>query len=143
MSTRCALLVMEETTYGNARPTRDELLRCYRHCDGYPSGMGTDLADALARCSGPVGNTWAQSAIREILSIDANMEVEPHDTEHGDIEYLYVVTAHRHFCVGPSVAPDGITMAVYPAVGFDEPYAVTMSREPLYDGPCEGFDVVD
>lgn len=39
MSTRCALIVNERNRWEYGEPL-EEVFRLYRHCDGYPEGMG-------------------------------------------------------------------------------------------------------
>ena len=45
----------------------------YRHHDGYPEGLGVDIACSL------------------LDNIRLDMEIEELDAKHGDIEYIYYV----------------------------------------------------
>ena len=46
----------------------------YKHSDGYPEGLGVDIADSIMNNVG--------------LN---NIEIEPLTTKHGDLEYIYYV----------------------------------------------------
>ena len=46
----------------------------YKHSDGYPEGLGLDIADSIMNNVG--------------LN---NIEIEPLTTKHGDLEYIYYV----------------------------------------------------
>lgn len=48
----------------------------YRHHDGYPEGLGIDIANSLVNERGQGCNYW---------------EIEDLDTEHGDLEYIYYI----------------------------------------------------
>ena len=49
----------------------------YRHHDGYPSGLGLDIADSL------VDSTKIN-----------DLEIDSLDTERGDLEYIYYIWQH-------------------------------------------------
>ena len=46
----------------------------YKHSDGYPEGLGLDIADSIMNNVGLNG-----------------IEIEPLTTKHGDLEYIYYV----------------------------------------------------
>ena len=46
----------------------------YKHSDGYPEGLGLDIADSIMNNVGLNG-----------------VEIEPLTTKHGDLEYIYYV----------------------------------------------------
>ena len=48
----------------------------YRHHDGYPEGLGVDIADSLINKCNVNGRSW---------------EIEDLDTKHGDLEYIYYI----------------------------------------------------
>ncbi len=48
----------------------------YRHHDGYPEGLGVDIANSLINKCSVNGRSW---------------EIEDLDTKHGDLEYIYYV----------------------------------------------------
>lgn len=58
----------------------DRELIFYRHCDGYPSGLGTDLMECLV--SDPT---------LTLFNIIEDCGLELTDSIHGDIEYLYTI----------------------------------------------------
>ena len=49
----------------------------YRHHDGYPSGLGLDIADSLV----------------DSTKID-NLEIDSLDTQRGDLDYIYYIWQH-------------------------------------------------
>ena len=53
----------------------------YRHCDGYPSGLGQELKDAMD----------PDSSLDTVLNILTISDIELTTGQHGDIEYLYIV----------------------------------------------------
>jgi len=48
----------------------------YRHTDGYPEGLGVDIAESLIYHHGVEGRSW---------------EIEELQTQHGDLEFIYYV----------------------------------------------------
>ena len=48
----------------------------YRHHDGYPEGLGVDIANSILNRTHPEGRAW---------------EIESLDTKHGDLEYIYYI----------------------------------------------------
>lgn len=82
MSTRCQTFITEG---GNKVAT------IYRHCDGYPEGMGLDLCEMLEDLE---KYDWADSnaLVKRILSTDKfYAEIECIEAKHGDTEYEYYI----------------------------------------------------
>ena len=48
----------------------------YRHTDGYPEGLGVDIANSLINSTAVNGRSW---------------EIESLTAKHGDLEYIYYV----------------------------------------------------
>jgi len=48
----------------------------YRHHDGYPEGLGVDIANSFINQCPINGRSW---------------EIEDLDTKHGDLEYIYYI----------------------------------------------------
>ena len=48
----------------------------YRHTDGYPEGLGLDIAYSIVNNTSPDGRTW---------------EIEELQTLHSDLEYIYYI----------------------------------------------------
>jgi len=48
----------------------------YRHTDGYPEGLGLDIAESILNSTHPGGRAW---------------EIEELQTIHGDLEYIYYI----------------------------------------------------
>ena len=48
----------------------------YRHHDGYPEGLGVDIANSFINKCNVNGRSW---------------EIEDLDTKHGDLEYIYYI----------------------------------------------------
>lgn len=77
MSTRCQTFIYQGD---------EKVATIYRHCDGYPSGMGLDLCTILQRCKD------MSSFVAAVLTCPMfDAEIEPVDAKHGDTEYEYVV----------------------------------------------------
>lgn len=141
------MVVMSKEFYGSkdgaSKP--QEVLRAYRHCDGYPEGMGLDIAwSCMMADEWPnegVGwlnknnRNWCQAFLHFIMRPKADIEVEPMGFEHGDIEYLYVVEGTRDLSWGKvPVESYGINIKVYSSSEWGEDYSKIMSEEPLFDG---------
>jgi len=75
MSTRATIrfATREEGVTFNEHPKKWHA-QFYKHHDGYPEGLGLDIADCLL--NGVKLNNW---------------ELEHVDTVHGDIEYMYYI----------------------------------------------------
>ena len=89
MSTSCVLLVHDEN--------KNELVRVYRHYDGYPSAMGQDIADILKIIADDdkLKKNWVLSLL-SMLNNRCDFEVENHHLEHPDIDYIYRVYPILH-----------------------------------------------
>lgn len=137
MSTRCMLLVRQKEIWGNDTIREFEALRIYRHCDGYPEGMGMDIAEACREADSwhDMNNrNWAQPFLHELFGMDADMEVCNPDEEHGDIEFLYVVTGTRDVSWGKvGVQSYGLEIAVYQP-DWDQTCEEVMKGEPIFRG---------
>ena len=48
----------------------------YRHTDGYPEGLGVDIANSLINSTAVDGRSW---------------EIESLTTKHSDLEYMYYI----------------------------------------------------
>ena len=48
----------------------------YKHHDGYPEGLGLDIANSIVNSTHPEGRAW---------------EIESLTAKHGDIEYIYYI----------------------------------------------------
>lgn len=117
-----------------------EVARFYRHCDGYPTGHGLQMATSFARTEGAERRDWFQRFLGPFMTGEGlvgtafeswgapTLEFEPKGTMHGDLEYLYAVTQRAK----------RVEIAVW-AIGWDEPYEDAMGREPLFEGTPEQF----
>jgi len=120
MSTRCALVVRESNVWEPGRPY-EEVLRLYRHCDGYPEGMGNDLKRICKSYFDESRRTsWSQWLVSELAKI-CSYEIEPKSTVHGDLEYLYRIDVEER----------KITVGCW-HTGWDERYEKAFSRESLF-----------
>ena len=77
MSTRATIrfATREEGVTFNEHPKKWNA-QFYKHSDGYPEGLGVDLANCIER-----HGSWNSVA----------MEIEHVDVVHGDIEYMYYI----------------------------------------------------
>lgn len=118
-----------------------EVARFYRHWDGYPSGTGVDIADALV-CAARnahgdpqrTNRNWAQHFLRALCVVDA--EIELVDEEHicGG-EYAYVVVGDYDDFGGKSSLSesdylDRIRIDVYADTGslFSDDYIIAEDK---------------
>lgn len=136
MSTRSATII-RQTTYWGEQAKTEELMRFYRHCDGYPEGNGLELAKAVANADrwGVASDYWTSGLLGFFLTVGIGIEFEPFDCEHGDIEFLYVVEGivdHRWGRRKDDTLP--ITISVYQH-SWDEPYTSTeLNTKPIFSG---------
>lgn len=135
MSTRSATII-RQTTYWGEQADTEELMRFYRHCDGYPEGHGIDMAKSIiaSDCCNVDHRVWAQGFLARFLAMPVTVEFEPFGCQHGDLEYLYVVDGivdHRWGETKSGKLP--ITISVY-GIGWDEDYDVAMERTPIFSG---------
>jgi hypothetical protein len=139
MSTRSATII-RQTTYWGEDANTEELMRFYRHCDGYPEGHGMELAQAVTCADrAKLGPCYWLATVLEWFMLQspysACIEFEPFGCEHGDIEYLYVVEGivdHRWGKTKDEKLP--VTISVYQH-SWDEPYiSTTLNTEPIFSG---------
>lgn len=150
MSTRSATIVRQRTHSSSTEYTVEELFRFYRHCDGYPEGHGLDMATAFLAAEQndmpdpddgfgwmkPTLNNrnWVQHCFKYLFNMNCDLEVEPKGTEHGDIEYLYVVEGRYDRYGGKHGAAElPVNIAVY-SIGWDTHYEDAMAGEPIFSG---------
>lgn len=138
MSTRSATIIRQTTYWGEDADT-EELMRFYRHCDGYPEGHGMDMARAVQNADRamPDQRGWLASFLSWFYATSPyalDIEFEPFGCQHGDLEYLYVVEGivdRRWGATKSGRLP--ITISVY-NIGWDENYADVEKREPIFSG---------
>jgi len=77
MSTRAQIrfATREEGVSFNEHPDKIHA-QFYRHTDGYPEGLGVDIAESLINHHGVEGRSW---------------EIEELQTQHGDLEFIYYI----------------------------------------------------
>jgi hypothetical protein len=136
MSTRSATII-RQTTYWGEQADTEELMRFYRHCDGYPEGHGMDMAESIVEVDvwrQADTRAWCQLFLEKFLAKPCTVEFEPYGYQHGDLEYLYVVEGivdHRWGATHDGKLP--VTISVY-GIGWDEDYNVAMERTPIFSG---------
>ena len=121
MSTRSATIIKSKDWQGN----EVEVARFYRHCDGYPEGHGADLALAIEHAD-IEGGYGCQNILANLLNMNCRIEFEKVGTEHGDIEFLYIVHA------------DSGIIDLYES-DFDCDYKETLAKEPLFTGSAAEY----
>lgn len=146
MSTRSATIIRQTTYWGEEADT-EEIMRFYRHCDGYPEGHGMDMAEAIRNVDNldNVRNSeWVANFLNWFLlrsPYTTRVEFEPFGCQHGDLEYLYIVEGvvdHRWGRTKDGRLP--ITISVY-GIGWDESYADAEKREPIFSGTA--YEYID
>jgi len=77
MSTRAQIrfATREEGVTFNEHPDKIHA-QFYRHTDGYPEGLGVDIAESLINHHSVEGRSW---------------EIEELQTQHGDLEFIYYI----------------------------------------------------
>lgn len=141
MATRCATIVRQLTDYGTEREV-EELFRFYRHWDGYPSCHGAMMAQACIDANEDKGlnnRNWCQHVMAHMFADQADIEVEPKDAQHGDLDFLYAVTGY-YAAYGGKVGIDELPVIFevwYSHYGAD--YEETMRGEPLFRGNAREF----
>ena len=77
MSTRAQIrfATREEGVTFNEHPDKIHA-QFYRHTDGYPEGLGVDIAESLINHRSVEGRSW---------------EIEELQTQHGDLEFIYYI----------------------------------------------------
>lgn len=145
MSTRSATIIRQTTYWGEEAET-EELMRFYRHCDGYPEGHGMEMAEAIRNADNDSTrpSQWLAGMLKWFLTSNpyaTNIEFEDRHSQHGDLEYLYVVDGivdHRWGKTDDGRLP--VTINVY-GIGFDESYADAEKREPIFNGTA--YEYID
>lgn len=124
MSTRCNIILN-----GYAR---DKKIYLYHHHDGYPSGVGADLAEFLKQRGCKKDGRWDEELIATALVKKQDDEYECSAGLHGDIEYLYVIDA-----------PYGKLRCYevdWKVVGWDKPMNEELICQQKYQLPIPGWD---
>ena len=77
MSTRAQIrfATREEGVTFNEHPEKIHA-QFYRHTDGYPEGLGVDIAESLINHRPVEGRSW---------------EIEELQTQHGDLDFIYYI----------------------------------------------------
>jgi len=77
MSTRAQIrfATREEGVTFNEHPDKIHA-QFYRHTDGYPEGLGVDIAESLINHRPVEGRSW---------------EIEELQTQHGDLDFIYYI----------------------------------------------------
>lgn len=157
MSTRSVTIVRQRSYYGPSQYKVEELFRFYRHCDGYPEGHGLQMAKAFMDAEylgtmngerwisdGLNNRNWAQKCFAQLFACDCDLELETANSEHGDIDYLYVVEGdYERYGGKHNIDLLPVTIAVHSVVydHWDADYKATLESEPLFRGtPREFYD---
>ena len=76
MSTRAQIrfATREEGVTFNEHPDKIHA-QFYKHCDGYPEGLGVDIANSLI----------------DSESLRSSWEIEELQTQHGDLDFIYYI----------------------------------------------------
>lgn len=95
MSTRCHIVIKKQDSY---------TVYVYHHCDGYPSGVGSDLAQMLKDYK---SNDWTPISLANYIeNTDSSYRID--DSIHGDEDYIYEINC------------DLMTLKCYYADDYDE-----------------------
>lgn len=145
MSTRSATIIRQITYWGEQAET-DDLMRFYRHCDGYPEGHGLEMAKAIRNADndGTKPSQWLAGMLKWFLTdnpYSANIEFEDRSSQHGDLEYIYVVYGivdRRWGTTANGRLP--ITISVY-GTGWDVSYSDALGNEPIFSGTA--YEYID
>lgn len=96
MSTRCNIAVR----YDGWNNSGTVYTYIYHHCDGYPSGVGSDLKAFLAK---HWPNDWQWREYPEMIiddimkgKVGGDLDYRFSPGLHGDIDYLYVIDTQVH-----------------------------------------------
>lgn len=144
MGTRCVTIFRNvQRNWQTDEEERVELLRFYRHWDGYPGGHGRDIAWAIQAANDDEGKdnrNWAQHVLAHLFSADADMELEGHDDEHGDLDYIYVVDGrYANYGGKHEVDEFAVMMSIYRCHYGAASYDDVFSEEPIYEGTAGDF----
>ncbi len=140
MSTRSATIIRQTTYRGEEHETK-ELMRFYRHCDGYPEGHGVDMARAvvLADKKGIAPEYWVQGVLEFFFCNNVGVEFETYGCEHGDIEFLYVIENTVDHRLGARRCDTLlVTISVY-EIGWGTDYEKAQKNEPLFSGSAREY----
>lgn len=144
MSTRSATII-RQTTYWGEQAETEEVMRFYRHCDGYPEGHGMEMAKAIrnADYDETERSYWIAGLLKWFLTNNpyaTNIEFEDRNSQHGDLEYLYVIdgTVDRRLGMRGQHGRLQVTISVY-ETGWDVPYSETIEREPIFSGSADEY----
>ena len=121
-----------------------ELFRMYRHWDGYPSGNGMDLANAIIAAdkgNGKNNRNWAACMLAALFTGYNDYEIEGHDDEHGDLDYLYVVEGdYANYGGKGAVDKLPVTISVWDfGWDIDSRYDSVLDGEPIFSGTAYEF----
>lgn len=92
MSTRATIKIIAQEP--NTEYTMRTSMWLYHHCDGYPSGVGSDLKKYLANLS-KRSKTWEmRTIVNELVDGDIINDngYELTNCQHGDEEYAYLIS---------------------------------------------------
>lgn len=119
-----------------------ELFRMYRHWDGYPEGHGMSLAEAVMEADEHAdknNRNWAACMLGYLFTSYSDYEIEEHDAEHGDLDYLYVVEGdYANYGGKDSIDILPVAIAVY-EFPWDGGYAAALAQEPIFKGSAYEF----
>lgn len=84
MSTRASIIIKNEKT--------NEVINLYHHCDGYPDGVGCELAEFFSKYYNNENWYWNVSEIaNELVKSETLDGYEIATAPHQDIEFLYLI----------------------------------------------------
>lgn len=92
MSTRSRILICVDANSAE----KGDGLYLYHHCDGYPSGVGSELSKILSQCPLPWNPEGVQKFINEY---DDDYEITDYGI-HWDDEYYYVINCKERILSG-------------------------------------------
>lgn len=146
MSTRCHIAICK-----NENDQEDGVFkRLYHHCDGYPSGVGSELIKILRGCPRP----WTPESVQEyIANYDDEYRIIDSDVAW-DQEYVYIIDCEKEELKGyhkgfdksfdirwpgdEIVIPDN-PFSKYPTTQPKTAIALTTITRQLSNDRCEEF----
>lgn len=147
MSTRCVLIARSGAFPYSWDGNLADLFQMYRHCDGYPEGMGRDICEIMRDWQeGRAENrSWTQALLAG-LAERCSYEIEPMNMEHGDLEYIYILEEfeQREDCFMAPMGEKWHILRVYKAdIAHDKSMEDTLKRKPLFIGtPDEVLGII-
>lgn len=142
MSTRCATVITQKPLF-NSRDKSEEVLRFYRHYDGYPEGHGVQLAYAIDKIWGE--ETFDMSVNDEnvimrvldsiIKNIDTQITIESHNTVHGDLDYVYFVDIKPEKT--GRIGPHNIIIYIHYYHGENDYLDIFKKKTPIFKGTVQ------